>query len=117
MAEFLWSEVRREGYWTDSLRRSVPILASTRDADATTEDLPHREVLGQLASSKDMAVRNEFFNEIRDARDVLRRLRSFGHGTLAEEGGRTVGTGSLRHHRCLSRDASGSCRTRKLLDD
>jgi hypothetical protein len=85
MAEFLWSEAKREGYWTDSLRRSVPILARTRDADATTEDLPYREVLEQLASSKDMAVRNEFFNEIRDARDVLRRLRSFGHGTLAED--------------------------------
>jgi hypothetical protein len=85
MAEFLWTEARREGYWTDSLRRSVPILASTRDANATTEDLPHREILEQLASSKDMAVRNEFFNEIRDARDLLRRLRSFGHGTLAEE--------------------------------
>lgn len=85
MAEFLWSEARRDGYWTDSLRRSVPILASACDPDATTENLPHLEVLGQLALAKDMAVRNEFFNEIRDARDVLRRLRSFGHGALAEE--------------------------------
>ncbi|MDO8943320.1 MAG: hypothetical protein Q7U75_09065, partial [Desulfobacterales bacterium] len=85
MAEFLWSEARRDGYWTDALRRSVPILASTRDPNAATENLPYREVLGQLASAKDMAVRNEFFNEIRDARDVLRRLRSFGHGTLGEE--------------------------------
>lgn len=83
-AEFLWSEARREDYWTDSLRRCVAILASTRDSDAATENLPHREVLEQLVSSKDMAVRNEFFNEIRDARDVLRRLKSFGHGPLAE---------------------------------
>lgn len=84
LAEFLWSEARRHGYWTDALRRSVPILARTQDADATTEHLPHLEVLKQLTSSADPAVRNEFFNEIRDARDVLRRLRAFGHGTLAE---------------------------------
>lgn len=57
----------------------------SRDADATSEDLPCLEVLIQLASSKDQAVRNEFFNEIRDARDVLRRLRSFGHGSLDED--------------------------------
>jgi hypothetical protein len=84
LAEFLWREACREGYWTDSLRRSVPILGSTRDPDFTTENLPHREVLEQLASSKNTVIRDEFFNEIRDARDVLRRLRSFGHGTLAE---------------------------------
>lgn len=85
LSEFLWSEARRKGYWTDALRRSVPILAATRDAVAPMGDPPHREVLDQLASSKDQAVRNEFFEEIRSARDVLRRLRAFGHGMLEAE--------------------------------
>ncbi|MDP3074884.1 hypothetical protein [Bradyrhizobium sp.] len=85
LAEFVWGEAGREGYWTDSLRRSVPTLAASRDADAASNDLPCLEVLVQLTSCKDQAVRNEFFNEIRDARDVLRRLRSFGHGSLEED--------------------------------
>lgn len=85
LAEFLWSEARRDGYWTDSLRRSVPTLAYSRDDNATSDFLPFRETLEQLASCKDQAVRNEFFNEIRSARDVLRRLRFLGHGTLDAE--------------------------------
>lgn len=116
MAEFLLNEARREGYWTDSLRRSVPILASTRDSDATTENLPHREVLEQLAASRDQAVRNEFFNEIRDARDVLRRLRSFGHGSFATEdeaalsglGLQVLGEAASTYgmHRCVTGDGA-----------
>ncbi|MET4091016.1 hypothetical protein [Bradyrhizobium sp. S3.5.5] len=84
LAEFLWSEAQRDGHWTDPLRRSVPALGRAGDPAAKGDDLPHPEVLAQLAECKDGRIMKEFFREIQEARSILRRLRSFGHGLLTD---------------------------------
>jgi hypothetical protein len=78
LAEFLWEEAGRHGFWTDALRQSVPALANAGEPNASPEDLRHRDVLEQIAATKNTVIVREFAREIRDARDILARWRALG---------------------------------------
>jgi hypothetical protein len=76
-AEHLWNEARFQGHWAAALRRNVPLIAGAGEAGAAPAGLQHRQVLEQLTARQDYALTTVFFREIRYARDILRRLKSF----------------------------------------
>lgn len=78
LAEFIWQEAGREGFWTAALKNSVPAVAGAGAPFATAEDLVHRDVLEQISASRDPVILREFFREAQDARDILTRWKSLG---------------------------------------
>jgi hypothetical protein len=75
LAEGIWTLASMEGYdWTSALRHNVPAVDDAARPGATYDDLPHSQLLEQLASTGDAVLKAEFAREIRAAQGILERL-------------------------------------------
>ncbi|WP_375157792.1 hypothetical protein [Bradyrhizobium sp. RDT46] len=84
LAEFLRAAARKDGYWGLALGQNIPALAAPKPADRGYAGPSHLELLQQLVDCRAPAVVNEFFREVRDARDILARSKRFIDTTLTE---------------------------------
>ncbi len=84
LAMCLWFSMRRRESWSHSLQEALPALATAHAPHASLNDLNCRDVLVQVASLE-TGDDPELDKLIMTARDIKRRLTSFGASFLAEE--------------------------------
>lgn len=84
MARSLWYSIRRRESWSRALQEALPALATAHAPSASLQDLNCREVVAQLAALE-TGGDPEYDKLIMAARNIKRRLTSFGASFLAEE--------------------------------
>ena len=85
LAEFLRAEARKDGYWGLALSQNIPGLAAPEPTDRGSAGLSHLDLLQHLVDCRAPEVINEFFREVRDARDILVRSKRFIETVLTDE--------------------------------
>jgi hypothetical protein len=90
LARSFWHPIRRRESWSRALHKALPALAAARAPNASIEDLNCREVVAQLASLE-VGDDTEYDEFIMAARNIRRRLASFGASLYAEEDDAALG--------------------------
>jgi hypothetical protein len=85
LAEFLRAAARQDGYWGLALRQNIPAVADPKPPEGGSAGLSQLDLLQHLVDCRAPAVVNEFFREVRDARDILARSKRFIDTTLTDE--------------------------------
>jgi hypothetical protein len=86
LATSIWKRTNDDGGWAARwLRKYVPTLADACDPNADPATLPHRRLLEEFIAVDWPRVSKYHDSEVRDAREIIRRLDALGTTILSDE--------------------------------